>query len=222
MSNIVNGEFLMDSVVNALKERQKNGVDDQTFFHCLLRKEVGLFKGDEEVYLAEHLTEMFSQVDQILHEKHYVSDGEIMLRVGLPPGYRVIPSRIFATDIPPQFYRQLNCQPVNQEKTKMIYICEAISPIRLSQTILDKYQCITLKIKKDTLSLVSWVPGVDEQAGYAHLNNPLFLIGRHLSKAEKAAEIQRRQALGQYKKPQQKKESNVVESAVLTLADLLK
>jgi hypothetical protein len=89
---------------------------------------------------------------------------------------------------------------------------------------MQRYQCITVKIKKETLALKSWVPGVDEEAGYQHLHNPLFLIGKHFSKQEKAAEIQRRQSLGQAKKPQQTQQKDEAQNTdtVLTLADLLK
>lgn len=224
MSNIVNGEFLMDALMNALKVRQQEGIVDQTFFHALLRPEVGLFKDGQEVYLADQLTEFFSQVTQIVHEKEYQNKEEIMLRVGLPAGYNVVPARIFAEDVPPAFYRKLNVQPLSpQKRDKMLYLCEEISPSRLNQGTLARYQCITVKIRKESLSLKSWVPGVDEEAGYQHLNNPLFLIGKHFSKQEKAAEIQRRQSLGQAKKPQaQQKEESLLETAVLTLADLLK
>jgi hypothetical protein len=235
MSNIVNGEFLMDSVVNALKERQKEGNEDKTFFHALLRREVGLYKieseGSEadhsEMYTTEDLIEFFSNVSQIIHEKEYISKDAIMLRVGVPENYKVIPARIFINDIPMQFYRQINCQPINvagnQEK-QVIYICEAVSPARLNAKVLANYQCITVKIDRQTLALKSWVPGVDQDAGYHHVNNPLILVGKHLTKAEKATEIQRRQSLGQAVKKQKTQEVKIepVTTPTLTLSEILK
>lgn len=193
-------EVIIHSIMNAVSYRAQNAKDDGEDiqrFPSLIKKRncfVQHREDDQPVMYSSQLIELVKDSPKIEHESYYYggdSQKVYILKVELSDSYIARVSNIMLNDVPVEYFDRAYGKPHrdgvvvrnfksrhNDGKSIKKVLCIDLEPVwtdrginEKPQEVYQKYHCITVKIAKEDMRFLGWIPGIDTQS------NPCSSLG---------------------------------------------
>ena len=184
-------EVIIHSITQTVMRRAATARDGEDIHHfpSLIKKEQCFVQHREDDYVVSssgQLIELVKDAVDIVHESYYHgrdSENVYVLRVMLNDSYICRVSNVMLRDIPERYFNQAYGKDrrdglvvrsfKNRQKGKpnvLKMLCVDLEPVwsdrgidEIPQDAYEKYHCVSVKIRKDTLEFLGWVPGIDTQ-----------------------------------------------------------
>jgi hypothetical protein len=184
-------EVIIHSITQTVMRRAAAAKDgeDIHYFPSLIKKKncfVQHREDDSVVKSSGQLIELVKDAVDVVHEAAYHGrdhESVYILRVMLSDSYIARVSNVMLKDVPERYFNQAYGKDrrdglvvrsfKNRQKGKpnvLKMLCIDLEPIwtdrgvdEIHQDQYGKYHCVSVKIKRDNLEFLGWVPGIDTQ-----------------------------------------------------------
>jgi hypothetical protein len=184
-------EVIIHSIMNAVAWKAQNAKDDSEdiqSFPSLIRKKncfVQHREDDFPVCTSGQLIELVKDSPDIIHESYYHGGDHqkvYLLRVKLSDSYVARVSNVMLQDVPDEYFDRAygknrrdgvvvrNFKSRHGKGSIKKMLCIDLEPVwsdrgidEKPQEAYEKYHCITVKINKEDMRFLGWIPGIDTQ-----------------------------------------------------------